>query len=182
MGLAHIDCSLGLSEPPHAWAVIPPDQSISRHIEVLLSMDATILSIDNLESLDQRISRGPFLHVSPSPNGKFLALLTFSGILWVVSADFQREIVVLDTSTAGAKGPVSQVGWCGNDAVLVTWNDLVLLVLPSRNDPAGETMRFVSLPYMHSCILTTRAKLPVFWCYIRRHRVRWCPHYRAGRL
>lgn len=117
---------------------------------MLLSVDATILAVDNLESLDQRISRGPFLHVSPSPNGKFLALLTFSGILWVVSADFQREIVVLDTATVGAEGSVSQVGWCGNDAVLVTWNDLVLLVLPSRSDPAGETLRFVTLSYVCS--------------------------------
>lgn len=118
---------------------------------MLLSVDATILAVDNLESLDQRISRGPFVHVSPSPNGKFLALLTFSGILWVVSADFQREIVVLEMATVGAEGPVSQVGWCGNDAVLVTWNDLVLLVLPSRTDLAGETLRSVTLSYMYSC-------------------------------
>lgn len=151
MSLACVDCSLGLSEPPHAWAVIPPEHSISRHVEVLLSVDTSILAVDNVESLDQRISRGPFLHVSPSPNGKFLALLTFSGILWVVSADFQREIVVLDTATVGPEGRVNQVGWCGNDAVLVTWNDLLLLVLPSRNDLAGETLRFVTF-FLASCI------------------------------
>lgn len=133
---------VGISEPPHSWAVIPPDQSISRHVEVLLSVDATILTVDNLESADQRVARGPFLHVSPSPNGKFLALLTFSGLLWVVSTDFQRELVVLDTATVGAEGPVNQVEWCGNDAVLVTWNDLASLILPSRDNLAGETLRF----------------------------------------
>ncbi|KAG1736151.1 Vps16, C-terminal region-domain-containing protein [Suillus paluster] len=133
----------GLSEPPHAWAVIPPDQSISRHVEVLLSVDATILAVDNLESVDQRISRGPFVHVSPSPNGKFLALLTFSGLLWVVSSDFQRELVVLDTVTVGAEGPVNQVEWCGNDAVLVTWNNLASVILPSRDNLAGETLRYL---------------------------------------
>ncbi|KAG2117327.1 Vps16, C-terminal region-domain-containing protein [Suillus discolor] len=132
----------GISEPPHSWAVIPPDQSISRHVEVLLSVDATILTVDNLESADQRVARGPFLHVSPSPNGKFLALLTFSGLLWVVSTDFQRELVVLDTATVGAEGPVNQVEWCGNDAVLVTWNDLASLILPSRDNLAGETLRY----------------------------------------
>ncbi|KAG2036792.1 vacuolar assembling sorting protein VPS16 [Suillus americanus] len=133
----------GISEPPHSWAVIPPDQSISRHVEVLLSVDATILAVDNLESADQRVARGPFLHVCPSPNGKFLALLTFSGTLWVVSSDFQRELVVLDTATVGAEGPVNQVEWCGNDAVLVTWNDLASLILPSRDNLAGETLRYL---------------------------------------
>ncbi|KAG1760673.1 Vps16, N-terminal region-domain-containing protein [Suillus occidentalis] len=133
----------GISEPPHSWAVIPPDQSISRHVEVLLSVDATILTVDNLESTDQRVARGPFLRVSLSPNGKFLALLTSAGLLWVVSSDFQRELVVLDTATVGAEGPVNQVEWCGNDAVLVTWNDLASLILPSRDNIAGETLRYL---------------------------------------
>lgn len=133
----------GISDPPHSWAVIPPDQSISRHVEVLLSVDVTILTVDNLESTDRRVARGPFLRVSPSPNGKFLALLTSAGLLWVVSSDFQRELVVLDTATVGAEGPVNQVEWCGNDAVLVTWNDLASLILPSRDNIAGETLRYL---------------------------------------
>ncbi|KAF8556045.1 vacuolar assembling sorting protein VPS16 [Imleria badia] len=127
----------GLSEPPHAWAVIPPDQNISRHVEVLLSVETTILAVDNLESLDQRVARGPFLRVSPSPNGKLLALLNYNGLLWVVSTDFQRSLAEFDTQTAGADGSVNQVEWCGNDAILVTWNDLALLVGPS-----GDTLRY----------------------------------------
>ena len=75
---------LGLSQPPHSWAVIPPDLTISRHVEVLLSTEATVYSVDNLETTDQRLSRGPFSHLSPSPNGKSLALLTSFGKLWVV--------------------------------------------------------------------------------------------------
>ncbi|KAG6377543.1 Vps16, C-terminal region-domain-containing protein [Boletus reticuloceps] len=98
----------GLSEPPHAWAVIPPDQNISRHVEVLLSVETTILAVDNLESLDQRVARGPF-----------------------------RGLAEFDTQTAGAEGPVNQVEWCGNDAILVTWNDLAILVGPS-----GDTLRY----------------------------------------
>ncbi|KIJ59378.1 hypothetical protein HYDPIDRAFT_118596 [Hydnomerulius pinastri MD-312] len=127
----------GLTEPPHAWAVIPPDQNISRHVEVLLSVDNTILAVDNLESIDQRIARGPFLRVSPSPNGKLLALLNYSGLLWVVSTDFQRSLAEFDTETVGAEGPVNQVEWCGNDAILVTWNNLALLVGPS-----GDSLRY----------------------------------------
>jgi hypothetical protein len=128
--------NIGLSEPPHAWAVIPPDQNISRHVEVLLSVETTILAVDNLESLDQRVARGPFLRVSPSPNGKLLALLNCTGLLWVVSTDFQRSLAEFDTQTAGAEGPVNQVEWCGNDAILVTWNNLALLVGPS-----GDTLQ-----------------------------------------
>lgn len=129
----------GLSEPPRVWAVIPPDLNISRHVEVLLSVDATIFSIDNLESVDQRISRGPFIHVSPSPNGKALALLTSSGTLWVVSTDFQRSLAEVETTTvAGAEGPIRQVEWCGNDAILVTWETVVVLV-----GPFGDTLQFL---------------------------------------
>ncbi|KAH8829053.1 vacuolar assembling/sorting protein VPS16 [Flagelloscypha sp. PMI_526] len=120
-----------LAAPPNAWAVIPSDLNISRHVEVLMSVDATVISVDNLESTDQRLSRGPFTHVSPSPNGKLLALLTYNGTLWVVSSDFQRSITEYETSTTtGAEGPIKQVEWCGNDAIIVAWENLVLLVGP----------------------------------------------------
>ena len=106
-------------------------------MEVLLSVDSTIYAVDNLESIDQRLSRGPFTHVSPSPNGKSLALLAFSGQLWVVSTDFQRDMANFDTNVVGAEGQVTQVEWCGNDAILVTWDSLALLV-----GPFGDTLRY----------------------------------------
>ncbi|TFY83531.1 hypothetical protein EWM64_g490 [Hericium alpestre] len=128
----------GLSAPPHSWAVIPPDFNISRHVEVLLSVDSSILSVDNLETVDQRLSRGPFTHLSPSPNGKSLALLTFSGTLWVVSTDFQRNLAEFDTrGVVGTEGEVKQVEWCGSDAILVTWDSLALLV-----GPFGDTLQY----------------------------------------
>lgn len=111
--------------------------TISRHVEVLLSVESSILAVDNLESVDQRLSRGPFTHITPSPNGKSLALLTFSGILWVVSTDFQRNLAEFNTAgVVGAEGQVRQVEWCGNDAILVTWDMLTLLVGPN-----GDTLQ-----------------------------------------
>jgi vacuolar protein sorting-associated protein 16 len=102
-------------------------------------VDATIYSVDNLESTDQRLSRGPFSHLAPSPNGKNLALLTSSGTLLVVSTDFQRSLADFDTSSAaGASGDVRQVEWCGNDAVLVTWETMAILV-----GPFGDTLQWV---------------------------------------
>jgi hypothetical protein len=95
--------------------------------------------VDNLEAVDQRLSRGPFTHMTPSPNGKSLALLT-------VSTDFQRNLAEFDSTSTGAEGPVRQVEWCGNDAILVTWDALVLLV-----GPFGDTLQCVQLqtsPYI----------------------------------
>lgn len=139
----------GINEPPQSWAIIPPDLTISRHTEVLLSPQSSpsVLSVDNLECVDQRLARGPFTHLVPSPNGKSLALMTLSGALWVVSTDFQRSLAEFDTTTnlsGGATGPVGQVEWCGNDAVLVTWNGLALLV-----GPFGDTLRFDMCRRLH---------------------------------
>jgi hypothetical protein len=148
---SHVDVSVGLSEPPHAWSIIPPDLNISRHVEVLMSAETTIHSVDNLESVDQRLSRGPFTHISPSPNGKFLALLTFTGTLWVVSSDFQRNITEFETThVPEAEGSVKQLEWCGNDAIIVTWSNLVLLVGPS-----GDTIPCVlpSYPRTKICLI-----------------------------
>ena len=133
----------GLTEPPRTWSIIPPDLTISRHTEVLISPTTSfsILSIDNLECIDQRLSRGPFTHLAPSPNGKSLALMTASGTLWVVSTDFQRNLAEFDVTSKtdeGAIGTPRQVEWCGNDAVLVTWDRLALLV-----GPFGDTLRCV---------------------------------------
>ncbi|KAF5390852.1 hypothetical protein D9757_004539 [Collybiopsis confluens] len=120
-----------LADPPVSWGIIPPDANISRHIEVLLSVDNTIYTVDNLESVDQRLSQGPFTHVSPSPNGKSLALLNSSGTLLVVSSDFQRRMAEFNTlDVPGAQGDVKQVEWCGNDVIVVTWESLAVLVGP----------------------------------------------------
>lgn len=100
-------------------------------------MESTIYVVDNLENIDQRFERGPFTHISASPNGKSLALLTFSGLLLVVSTDFQRSLAEFDTNNSiGASGQVRQVQWCSNDAVIVSWDTLVLLI-----GPFGDTLQ-----------------------------------------
>ena len=86
----------------------------------------------------QQLGRGPFSHITPSPNGKSLALMTATGVLWVVSSDFQKKVGEYDTSEAGATGQPRDVGWCGNDAIIVNWDALVLVV-----GPYGETLKLV---------------------------------------
>jgi hypothetical protein len=43
----------GLIELPHSWAVIPPQYTLSRHVEVLIATGTTILVVDSKESQDQ---------------------------------------------------------------------------------------------------------------------------------
>jgi hypothetical protein len=129
--------SLGLNELPHAWSVIPPDQSSSGHPEILFSTNTTIITLDALERIDQRVSRGPFSHILPSPNGRFLALITATGTLWVVSSDFARSLSDVDISTMGGVeegeggGIPERAEWCGDNAVVLAWEGRVVVVGPS---------------------------------------------------
>jgi hypothetical protein len=45
--------SPGLVSAPHCWTVVPPDRSVSGHVEVLAAVDATVLTIDEVETVDQ---------------------------------------------------------------------------------------------------------------------------------
>jgi vacuolar protein sorting-associated protein 16 len=63
-----------------------------------------------------------------SPNGRFLALYTSSngaGRVYVVYSDFQKGIsdFVVPPSVTESDSTVRQVGWVGDDAVVVTWED-----------------------------------------------------------
>jgi hypothetical protein len=70
-----------------------------------------------------------------SPNGRFLALYTASngvgGRIWVVYSDFQKMIsdFTLPGGSSDTDGAVRQVGWVGNDAVVVTWEGGRVVVL-----------------------------------------------------
>ncbi|KAG8808442.1 hypothetical protein FRC19_005900 [Serendipita sp. 401] len=88
-----------MTVPPISWIVLPPDQTNSRHAEVVMSVEGTIYTCDNLEHIDQHMDGGPFTHIAASPNGRSLALLTASSNLWVITSDFQRKILEFDIST-----------------------------------------------------------------------------------
>lgn len=77
------------------------------------------------------------MKLSVSPNGKWLALLTATNLLWVVSSDFQTSTAEFDSAGEGLGDP-RQLVWCGNDAVILTWDSLVLVI-----GPHGQTLRWV---------------------------------------
>ncbi|KAG8840224.1 hypothetical protein FRB91_006401, partial [Serendipita sp. 411] len=137
-----------MTVPPISWIVLPPDQTNSRHAEVVMSVEGTIYTCDNLEHIDQHMDGGPFTHIAASPNGRSLALLTASSNLWVITSDFQRKILEFDISTlsppsfsssslSSSSSSPTQIGWCGSDAVLIAYPNCVFLL-----GPGGETLSY----------------------------------------
>jgi hypothetical protein len=43
----------GLTEPPHTWTIISPEQSTSGHTEILVSTGTTVITLDALDRIDQ---------------------------------------------------------------------------------------------------------------------------------
>ncbi|KAL1996195.1 hypothetical protein VTN49DRAFT_247 [Thermomyces lanuginosus] len=111
-----------------SWAVIPPAYTLSRSVEVLLAVDKTIYAIDQTEAEDRVLQNGPFKHVSVSPSGRSVALYTGDGKVWIVSSDFQSQFSEYDSK---AKTPPLSIDWCGDDSVILAWEDEIHLVGPN---------------------------------------------------
>ncbi|KAA8914859.1 Vps16, N-terminal region-domain-containing protein [Sphaerosporella brunnea] len=120
----------------HSWALIPPAYTLSRHVEVLLSTGQTILVVDPTDAQDQDLQSGPFTHISVSPNGRYVALYTTEGRLWVIKADFQDKLSEYDSGMGSVIMPRT-VEWCGNDSVVIAWDDEVHMV-----GPKGEALKY----------------------------------------
>jgi len=127
-----------LASPPegrvYSWNIIPPAYSLSRSVEVLLSVNQTIYVCDASECEDRFLDIGPFSHIAVSPNGRFCALYTTTGKVHVITSDFQSRLSEHDTKSKIAP---NYFEWCGNDAVVIAWDDEVHLVGPS-----GSLARF----------------------------------------
>ncbi|WWC69699.1 uncharacterized protein I206_103642 [Kwoniella pini CBS 10737] len=125
--------SSGLIEKPSSWAILSPDISTTAHIQIIISTFSTILTLDTLEKIDQKIIKGPFSNISISPNGKFLALLNKKQ-LWVVSIDFNRNLSEVDLnqffSDSSEIIEEIQCEWCGDNAITLSWNGKVILIGP----------------------------------------------------
>ncbi|EEP80188.1 conserved hypothetical protein [Uncinocarpus reesii 1704] len=134
-----------LASPPegeiHSWSLIPPSYTLSRSVEVLLAIERTIYVVDATDAEDRVLQNGPFKHISVSPNGRFVALFTQDGKLWVVSSDFQNKFSEYDSR---AKTPPKGVTWCGNDSVILSWEDEVHNVGPN-----GVSTRYFYDDHVH---------------------------------
>jgi vacuolar protein sorting-associated protein 16 len=120
-----------LALPPessvHSWTLIPPAHTLSRSVEVLLAIEQTIFVVDSSEAEDRLLPNGPFKHVSVSPNGLYVTLYTEDGKVWVITSDFQNKIGEYESK---AKTIPKDVQWCGNDSVVLAWEDEVHMIGP----------------------------------------------------
>ncbi|KAL8674990.1 MAG: hypothetical protein Q9168_000584 [Polycauliona sp. 1 TL-2023] len=134
-----------LATPPegevHSWTVIPPAYTLSRSVEVLLAIGQTIYVVDSSETEDRVLPNGPFKHISVSPNGLYVTLYTEDGMVWVITSDFQNKIGEYESK---AKTPPKDVQWCGNDAVMLAWEDEVHLIGPN-----GASLRYYFDGWVH---------------------------------
>jgi vacuolar protein sorting-associated protein 16 len=112
-----------------SWTLIPPAYTLSRSVEVLLSIGQTIYVVDASESEDRMLDIGPFSHISVSPNGKYVALYTETGRAYVITSDFQNRLSEYDSKS---RIPPKDVQWCGNDAVVIAWEDEVHIIAPKN--------------------------------------------------
>jgi hypothetical protein len=110
-----------------SWTVIPPEYTSSRSVEVLLAIGDTVYVVDAAECEDRGLQAGPFRHLSVSPNGRFVALYTDDGKVWVIGSDFQERYSEYQSRV---KTPPRDLQWCGNNAVALAWEDEVHLVGP----------------------------------------------------
>ena len=129
-----------LATPPedfvHSWTVIPPAYTLSRSVEVLLAIGQTIYVVDSADAEDRVLPNGPFKHVSVSPNGLYVTLYTEDGKVWVITSDFQNKIGEYESK---AKTVPKDVQWCGNDSVLLAWEDEVHMIGPN-----GAVLKYIS--------------------------------------
>ena len=125
-----------------SWTIIPPEYTSSRSVEVLLAVNKTVHVADAAECEDRGLEAGPFRHISVSPNGRFIALYTDVGKVWVISSDFQERFSEYESKV---KTPPKDLEWCGNNAVVLAWDpDEVHLVGPN-----GASARYYYTSFVH---------------------------------
>lgn len=122
-----------LASPPEgevfAWTIVSPSFTLSRSVEVLLSIGGTIYVVDATDCENRDLDIGPFAHISVSPNGKFTALYDMEGKAHVITSDFESR---LSEYNSRSQITPKYLEWCGNDAVVIAWEDEVNVVGPNN--------------------------------------------------
>ncbi|KAL5088394.1 hypothetical protein Trisim1_006602 [Trichoderma cf. simile WF8] len=110
----------------HSWAIVAPNHTLSRSVEVLLSIGSTVYVVDATDCEDRFLDVGPFSHISVSPDGRFVNLYGKNGKAHVISSDFQERLF---EHNSNSNTPPKYVEWCGSDAV-IAWEDEVHVIGP----------------------------------------------------
>lgn len=109
-------------------SIIPPEVSLNRRVEVILATaQGSIVVVDAQSAQDQLLTSGPFSRMCVSPTGSLIACFNASGTLHVLSTDFTKNLS--EFGTGSRKAPTDLV-WCGEDSVVLYWDNLLLMVGP----------------------------------------------------
>jgi len=110
----------------------------SENFSVIISLKSGIVLDVSNEFATKRVvgtSNVPVQKMACSPNGRFLACFGASGMLTVLSRHFDKTVLEFDTK-AGVE-PL-QLCWCGEDAVVLQWRQLGILMV----GPYGDWIKF----------------------------------------
>ncbi|KJE95370.1 vacuolar assembling/sorting protein VPS16 [Capsaspora owczarzaki ATCC 30864] len=133
-----------MTAAPTSWVVIEPQFSINHGVEVLAAVGNTIYVVDAADAQDQMLTDGPYTALTVSPNGRLLAMFSETGVLWVVSTDFQQNLTEMHTKS---RAKPQQLVWCGQDSVVAYWSNILLMVGPNGD--------WVKHPYDHPIFLVS---------------------------
>jgi hypothetical protein len=153
-----------LRTPPTSMTVIAPQYNVSNTPEVLLATTTrSIVVVDNKEAQDQELDLGPFAKMAVSPSGGTVACFNDEGTLYIVSTDFQKNLSKFSTAS---KVPPRAIVWCGEDAVVLYWDKILLMV-----NTFGD---FVKYTYDGNLLLVTECdgvriiteRVRIFTCFL----------------
>ena len=132
------DSAIEGGTPPRCMTVLQPgpDAPPGASPEVLLATDDALLVIDAVRSEERQISLSPVTRMAVAPNNAMVAAFTAEGKLVVMSADFENTLSEFGTG-APPDTPPEQMVWCGADAVVLYWDQALLLV-----GPFGDFMKY----------------------------------------
>jgi len=108
--------------PPASMTVIPPDFTLSKQVEVLLSTaEGSIVVVDRYKAQDQNVTEGPFIKMVVSPEGSNLACYNEKGFVTVRSTDFKKAALNCEVKMKSSS-PLTDMQWCGKDAIMLYWD------------------------------------------------------------
>ncbi|CAH2355631.1 vacuolar protein sorting-associated protein 16 [[Candida] railenensis] len=106
-------------------------------LTLLVSYDVSIFTIkmdllvQEFEVTDEGLTEGPFDQISSSPNGMLVSLYNAKeSKIFVINSKFDQVLLEYDTSNE-LYSPY-QVGWCGNDAIILSLRDEIKLIGPGQ--------------------------------------------------
>lgn len=130
-------CGEGAPEPRCVAVLQPPEEAPpGTSAEVLVATGDALLVIDAARCEEKHVGASPVTRLAVAPNGAMIAVFTEDGTLVVVSADFENTLSEFGTG-APRDTPPRQLVWCGADAVVLYWDETLLLV-----GPFGDFMRY----------------------------------------